>query len=293
MIEDIESATPALCRLQLGAELRRLRHRADLKSSQVARRLRWSPSKVTRVEHGDNAVVEPDDAVMLCDLYGADPATRSLLHDYAVVTKTKQNRWESPGNQPTVQPTLHAFIGLERSAAAVRCYASEYVPGLLQTAAYARETHRSAPRKFSGEEIDLQVTTRMARQAVLHREESPLELFAILNEAVLRRHAGDSAVTREQLQHLANISTLENVQVQVVPFSLGFHAGMNGPFTIFRFARASPSRPIVYLENMAANWVVAHEAVIDGYERAFSDLQVLAPSSREARDMIHKVIKEI
>ncbi|MEU0940886.1 helix-turn-helix transcriptional regulator [Embleya sp. NPDC005971] len=292
MIEDIESATPALCRLQLGAELRRLRHRADLKSSQVARRLRWSPSKVTRVEYGDNAVVEPDDAVMLCDLYGADPATRSLLHDFAVVTKTKQNRWQSSGDHPAVQPTLHTFVELERAAVALRCYASKYVPGLLQTAAYARETHRTAVSRFSADEIELRVATRLSRQVALHREDAPLELFVILNEGVLRRTA-DSAMTREQLRHLASMSTLDNVQVQVIPFAAGFHTGMNGPFTIFRFAKTSAARPIVYLENLAASWVIAQETVIENYERAFSELQALAPGPREARNIIHKVLKEI
>ncbi|MGC0416129.1 helix-turn-helix domain-containing protein [Embleya sp. AB8] len=293
MIEDIESATPALCRLQLGAEMRRLRHEAGLKSSQVAKRLLWSPSKVTRVEYGDNSVVDPEDATMLCDLFGADAETRRLLIDYAMVTKTKQDRWASAGEHPAVRPTLHAFIGLEASAAVVRCYASDHVPGLLQTEAYARATHRAAPTKSSTEAIEQGVAARMARKEVLHREEAPLELLVILNESVLHRHAGGPAVAREQLEHIADVSTLDNVRVQVMPFSLGIHTGMNGPFTIIRFARASASRPIVYLENMASNWVVAQESIIDNYEHIFGELQALAPSPQEARKMIHEAIKEI
>ncbi|OPC79214.1 transcriptional regulator [Embleya scabrispora] len=293
MIEDIESATPALCRLQLGAELRRLRHRADLKSSQVAKRLLWSPSKVTRLEYGDNVVVEPEDAVMLCELYRADPATRTLLRDYAVVTKTKEDRWASGGDDALVRPTLHAFIGLEASAVALRCYASDYVPGLLQTEAYARATHKAVPGMFSTEEIEARVATRMARKEVLHRAEAPLDLRVILSESVLLRHAGGSAVARKQLEHIAEVSTLDNVQVQVLPFSLGIHAGMSGPFTLIRFAKNSTLRPIVYLENMAASWVVGQATVIDGYERAFSDLQALAPGPQEAREMIHEAIREM
>lgn len=253
----------------------------------------WSPSKVTRLEYGDNVVVEPDDAAMLCGLYKADAATRSLLIDYSLVTKTKQDRWASAWEHPTVQPTVHAFLGLEASATVVRDYESDYVPGLLQTEAYARAIHRTELRNYSSEEIELRVAARIARQAVLYRAEAPLELFVILSESVLRRRGGDSTVTAEQLKHIAEVSTLRNVHVQVVPFSLGIHIGMSGPFTILRFARASLARPIVYLESMAASWVAARDGIVDTYEQNFRELQVLAPGPQEARDMIHEAIKEI
>ncbi|MFI1385865.1 helix-turn-helix domain-containing protein [Embleya sp. NPDC020886] len=283
MTQDIELGTPALCRLQLGVELRRLRCDAGLKSGQVAKRLRWSPSKLTRLEYGDNAIVEPEDAAMLCGLYKADTETRSLLVDYAWVTKTKQDRWTSTGEHPAVRPTIAAFVGLEASAAARREYEADYVPGLLQTEAYARAIHQTASKPYSPEEIELRVATRMSRQAVLYRAEAPLELFVILNESVLRRRAGDSAVTREQLEHIAEVSTLRNVLVQVMPFGLGVHLGMTGSFTIMRFGRSSVTRPIVYMENMAANWVVAQESIVDSYEHAFSELQVRAPGPQEAK----------
>ncbi|MFE3201830.1 helix-turn-helix domain-containing protein [Embleya sp. NPDC059237] len=293
MTQDIELGTPALCRLQLGAELRRLRGEAALKSSQVAKRLLWSPSKLTRLEYGDNVIAEPEDVAMLCDVYKADAETRSLLIDYATVTKTKQNRWTSIGERPAVRPAIHAFVGLEASAAVVRTYQSDYVPGLLQTEAYARAIHQTASRSYSSEEIEVRVAARVARQAVLHRAEAPLELFVILSETVLRRRAGDSTVTREQLEHLADLATMRNVQVQVMPFGAGFHLGMNGPFAIFRFARTSLSRPIVYLENLAAGWVVTDDGIVDSYEHTFSELRALAPGPQESRNMIHQAIKEV
>ncbi|MGC0416104.1 helix-turn-helix domain-containing protein [Embleya sp. AB8] len=293
MTDDIEPATPALCRLQLGAELRRLRRRAELKSSQVAKRLLWSPSKLTRLEQGDNVVVEPDDTTSLCDLYGADPETRSLLNDYATVTKSKQDEWRSPRAQPAIGPTLHAFIGLEAAATTRRAYASECVPGLLQTQAYTREIHRVSPIRLGSDEIDLHVATRMARQEALHRADEPPQLLFILNESVLRRRVGDPAVAREQLEHIADISTLHNVRVQVVPFTVRFHVGMICSFDILRFAKAAASRPIVHLETMASAWVVGRESAVDAYERAFQDLQALAPSPEETRDLIHRAIKEL
>ncbi|MFE2872753.1 helix-turn-helix domain-containing protein [Embleya sp. NPDC059259] len=293
MMEDIESATPALCRLQLGAELRRLRRDAGLKSGQVAKRLLWSPSKLTRLESGDNVVVEPDDTAALCALYGADPDTRSLLNTYATVTKTKQDRWDEPRDQPSVRPGLHAFIGIEASAASVRVYASEYVPGLLQTATYARETHRAAPMRFSSEEIEVRVAARTARQGLLLREEKPLESYFILNESLLRRRAMGREATREQLRHIAEVSTLHNVRVQVLPYSAGLHNSMACSFSLFRFTKVSASEPIVYLENMPSRALIGYASVVDEYERAFSDLLGLSLSPHDSLDMIRVTIEEL
>src|SRR5882757_10687370 len=96
MITHVEAATPALCRLQLGSELRQLRLAAGIKGAQVVKKLIWSPSKLTRLETGENSVVEPADVMALCAMYGADPETLGRLRSYAAVTKTKRDWWLSP-----------------------------------------------------------------------------------------------------------------------------------------------------------------------------------------------------
>lgn len=292
MVGDIESATPALCRLQLGTELRRLRVHAGLKSTAVAKRLLWSPSKITRLEKGENSVVELQDVMVLCDMYSADSETRSILVGYATVTKTRKDWWQSSELAHVIRPGLKALLGQEAAAAAMHTYQSEFVPGLLQTEGYVRAIHASAHAKLTSDDVDRTVAIRMTRQEVLQRSDSPLKLVAIINESVLHRRVGGTAVTRRQLEHIATASQLPNVRVQVVPFGLGVHPGMGGAFVILHFGKDDDLRPIVYLENMADAWVSRRETDVETYEEAFNDLEALAPSPQESLSMIHKAIKE-
>ncbi|MEU0938405.1 helix-turn-helix transcriptional regulator [Embleya sp. NPDC005971] len=293
MIGDSESASPALWRLQLGAELRRLRIEAGLKSAQVVKRLLWSPSKLTRLEAGENYVVEPSDVMALCEIYGAAPETRALLDDYAAVTKTKRDWWQSQQYRPIIRPGLKAFLGLEATAASLHNYESEFVPGLLQTEAYVRAIHQISHAALPPDDVDRLVSIRMTRQEVLVRQQAPLKLVAIVNEAVLRRQVGSAALLRGQLDHIAEVSELPNVRVQVVPYRLGVHPGMAGPFVILKFAKGAALKPIVYLENLADAWVTRREADVEKYEEAFSDLQALAPGPQESLSLIHTALKEL
>ncbi|WTW99858.1 helix-turn-helix domain-containing protein [Streptomycetaceae bacterium NBC_01309] len=293
MTGDLESATPALCRLQLGTDLRRLRQRADMKATAVAKRLLWSPSKITRLEKGENATVELTDVMALCELYGADAETRALLVGYATVTKTRRDWWQTPEFSPVIRPGLKALLGQEAAATAMHTYESEFVPGLLQTEDYVRAIHETALAGLTHEDVERTVSIRMTRQSVLHRAPSPLKLVAIINEAVLRRKVGGPAVTRQQLAHIAEVSALPNVRVQVVPFDLGVHPGMNGPFAIIHFSKDDDLRPIVYVENLADAWVTRQLHDVDKYEEAFNNLEAVAPSPRESLSMIHTAIKEL
>ncbi|MEU3185551.1 helix-turn-helix transcriptional regulator [Streptomyces sp. NPDC006923] len=291
MITDMESATPALCRLQLGSELRQLRIRAGLTSSQVVRKLLWSPSKLTRLETGENSAVEPSDIMALCQIFEADPEMCELLKGYAVVTKTKREWWQSAVYRPVISPGFKAFLGLEATASSLHSYESDYVPGLLQTTDYVRAIHRRAYEGLTEEEVDRMVALRMTRQEVLRRD-PPLKFVAILSEAVLLRQVGGPAVMRAQLAHIVEAAAAPNVRIQVIPFKAGAHRGMNGSFSTFQFRDPAALRPIVYLENMADHWVTRREADVELYEDAFADLQALAPGPEESLSMIRKAMKE-
>ncbi|MGI5349755.1 helix-turn-helix domain-containing protein [Streptomyces sp. CA-250714] len=293
MITDIESATPALCRLQLGSELRQLRQAAGLNGRQVVRKLLWSSSKLTRLETGDNASVEPSDVIALCQIYGATAEQRAVLEGYAAVTKTRRDWWQSAEYRPVIRPGFKAYLGLEATASAFQTYASEFVPGLLQTEAYVRAIYANGHQALSAEEVDSLVTVRMTRQEALLRTESPLKLTAIINEAVLRRAVGGPKVIRGQLGHIVDVVTARpNVRVQVVPFKLGLHPAMSGPFVVLRFSDRAVPRHIVYLENLAGAWVYRKEGDVERYVEAFADLQALAPGPHESLNLIKKAVKE-
>lgn len=294
MITDIESATPALCRLQLGSELRQLRLAAGFNGRTVVRKLLWSPSKLTRLETGENAAVEPSDVIALCEIYGATLEKRHTLQGYAAVTKTRRDWWQSPEYSPVIGPGFKAYLGLEATASIFQNYASEFVPGLLQTEAYVRVIYERTHRGLSTDEVDSLVAVRMNRQEAMHRKKSPLRLTAILNEAVLRRVVGGPEVMREQLAHIVDVVTNRpNVRVQVLPFNLGLHPGMNGPFVVLQFSDRAALKPIVYVENLSDAWVSRKDADVERYEEAFSDLQALAPGPQESLSMIKMAVKEL
>jgi transcriptional regulator with XRE-family HTH domain len=296
MNPDVEAATPALCRLQLGTELRQLRLTAGLKGSQVVAKLRWSPSKLTRLETGENAAVEPDDVVALCDIYRADEEARERLHGYAVVTCIKRDWWHSREYRPVIGPGLKAFLDLEATATSLQTYESEFVPGLLQTEAYVHaihQIHQRAREALSAQDMNRTATVRTTRAEVLSRPDSPLKFTAIINEAVLRRPVGRPPVMRDQLTHIVEVvESLPNVRVQIMPFRVGAHAGMDGPFFVFQFPERLALKPMVYVENLSDAWLKRGDSDVERYRDAFSDLQALAPGPLESLSMIKEAIKE-
>lgn len=288
---EIESATPALCRLHLGWQLRDLRVASGMTAAEVARRFSWAASKITRLETADNGIVEPSDVVALCKIYGCSEELTEVLVGYATVTKTKRDWWQKQDVRDVIPPGFKAYLGLEAVAERLENYESEYVPGLLQTEAYVRAILERAHAGLPEEQIERRVSVRMTRQEVLHRETNPLQFTAIINEAVLCRRVGSAAIMREQLEHIeALVTSRPNVKVQVVPFALGAHPGMNGPFTFLRFR--DPLKPIVYLENLTGAGVSRREQDLKLYETAFSDLQALAPGHKESLSSIKKASKE-
>lgn len=293
MITDMEAATPALCRLQLGSELRQLRLSAGITGARVVKKLIWSPSKLTRLETGENSTVEPADVVALCSIYEADPETTARLRGYAAVTKTKRDWWLSPEYRPVIAPGFKAFLDLEATATVLQNYQAEFVPGLLQTEAYVREIYQGALQGLPPEDIDRMVTLRTTRQEILSRPESPLKYTAIINEAVLRRPVGEPPIMRDQLTHIVRLAeSRPNVRVQVVPFRVGAHSGMEGSFVVFQFPDRLSRKPMVYLEGLVDAVVKRSSNDVERYAEAFSDLQALAPGPQESLGLIKEAIKE-
>lgn len=293
MVTDMEAATPALCRLQLGSALRQLRLAAGLKGAYVVKKLIWSPSKLTRLETGENTSVETADVMALCEIYGVDPETRQILLSYAAVTKTKRDWWLTPEYRQVLKPGFKAFLDLEAAASEVRLNHNGFLPGLLQTEGYIRAIHQRSDLNFSAEDISRIVSIRIARQAVLTREESPLRYLTVVDESVLHRQVGKSPVMREQLAHIVEVAdSCPNVKVQVVPFRAGASVGMNGPFVVFDFPERLALKPLVHLEHLAGAWVKRDEVEVKRFKNVFSDLQALALGPDDSLSMINEAIKE-
>ncbi|MEV0469637.1 helix-turn-helix domain-containing protein [Streptomyces prunicolor] len=296
MAGDIEAASPALCRLRLGIELRKLRKAKGLVGQEVANLTAWSPAKITRLETGDKPV-EPMDVRVLCQLYDADEETASRLEGYAFVTKTKRDWWQSSQYRPVIRPGFDAFIGLEAIAAELHEYQPEFIPGLLQTEEYVRTGHttvrQNAVRQdLAADEVQRRIEVRLTRQGILTRNDHPLKLTAIVSEAVLRRVVGGAELMKRQLAHLVEVGQLPNVTLQVVPFSAGAHPCMGAPFIVLQFPDPA-IKPIVYLENLVTTVVTSKEDDVEKCEVRFSDLATIALGHEESLSVIEKVRKEL
>lgn len=176
------------------------------------------------------------------------------------------------------------FISLEAGARSARTVELSVVPGLLQTPGYARAVTRAALGGLPEPKVDALVDVRLARQSVL-RADPPLELSAVLDEAVLRRTIGGSGVMEEQLRHLVEVARLPQVRLQVLPFSVGGHLGLTGPFVIFSFPNIA-DLDVVVLDHLTSSLYLERKEDLEAYSAAFRTIQAHALPPRDSSDLI-------
>ncbi|MFG2133438.1 helix-turn-helix domain-containing protein [Streptomyces sp. NPDC048751] len=274
---------PAVRRRKLGAELRALRAQSGLTSGEAARLVGWHQSKVSRIETGTSGV-KPADVRLLLDVYGvADPQLRELMLALAGSDGAGGHHWWH-AYRGVLPPTYRDFISLESQAGAMRTLETSVVPGLLQTAEYARAVTRAAVEGVPDARLDTLVEVRLARQVVL-RADPPLELSAVLDEAVLRREVGGPGVMARQLERLVEAARLPQVRLQVLPFTAGAHIGVTGPFVIFSFPSTS-DLDVVVLDHLTSSLYLERKEDLQAYSEAFNTLQIHALSPEDSLDYI-------
>jgi transcriptional regulator with XRE-family HTH domain len=276
---------PTVLRILLGAQLRKLREAKRISLEEAGNVIRASHSKISRLETGRVGFKDRD----ICDLltfYGVtDEKERDALRALAA-------RASAPGwwhDYSDVLPAwFEAYVGLEEAATQIRSYEVQFVPGLLQTGDYARAVTRLGHPAADEREIDRRVGLRLARQAVLTRR-TPPNVWAVLDEAVLRRPIGGADVMRAQLRHLMAMTQRPNVTIQIVPFRAGGHAAAGGAFSVLRFAD-SDVPDVVYLEQLASALYLDKRDVVDSYmaviERLCIEAATPAASIRALKGML-------
>lgn len=282
---------PAVRRRKLGAELRRLRAAADVTSGEAARLVGWHQSKVSRIETGRSGI-KPADLTRLLDAYEVrDPGLRALLAALSGADAPDPGADGAHGGgawhgwwhayRDLLPPAYRDFIALEAEAVRARTLETSVVPGLLQTAAYAREVMRAAlGGRMPRERVESLVEVRLARQGVL-RAAPPLELDVVLDEAALRREVGGPEVMEEQLRQLAAAGTEPHVRLQVLPFASGVHIGVTGPFVIFSFPRIA-DLDVVVLDHLTSSLYVERQDELRAYSAAFDTLRAHALSYEDS-----------
>jgi transcriptional regulator with XRE-family HTH domain len=279
---------PTVRRILVGAQLRRLREARNLTREQAGYRIRASESKISRLELGRVGFKDRDIADLL-ELYGVEDAEQ---RDALVSLAREAN---SPGwwhaYDDVVPNWFQTFVGLEEAATLIRSYEIQFLPGLLQTEAYARAVVSSGSPSSPVSEVERRVNLRIARQAILHRP-SPPHFWAVVDEAALHRPIGGNKVMREQVEHLLTLMSLPNVTLQVMPFRFGGHAGDGGAFTILRFPE--PELPdVVYVEQMVSAYYLDKREYVERYATTMDRLTVDSQPPDVTRKTLQRILTQV
>jgi transcriptional regulator with XRE-family HTH domain len=274
-----EVRSPTVRRRELGALLRALRNQKGLTVEQAADQLLCSPSKVSRMETG-HGIATPRDIRDLCALYGVTAeADRDRMQQLA--REGKQTGWWQDYDLP-----YSTYVGLEAEATVIGDFQSSVIPGLLQTADYARAGHEGAMPRLSPEEIERRIEAKLTRQSLLTQPDPPA-FQVVLDEAVLHRAVGGSQVMDAQLERLIDAARLPHVTIQVIPFTFGAHPGVESNFNILEMPAPTPG--VVFVEGLVGSVYLETAKDLSRYREVFEYLQTIALSPKDTISVIAKI----
>ncbi|MEV6864929.1 helix-turn-helix transcriptional regulator [Streptosporangium subroseum] len=268
------TGSPTVKRRRLSAELIRLREQAGLTHDEVAKRLDWSRGRLTHMEQNKWVLPDIGNIRLLLEVYGVtDIAVRDAIIDLA--RQSRERGWWAKykdvfgGSLP----------GFEAEATQIRTVELVTIPGLLQTAGYATAIFQ-AGQVLDQAAVQRRVEGRLTRQTILDRDDPP-QIWAVIDEAALRKMVGGPKVMAEQLAHLAGMATRSNIAVQVLLDSTGAHAAMGSGFVILDFAGdLDPS--IVYLETPTDNLFLERPEEVQAYTLTFNRVVAAALTVEES-----------
>ena len=270
-------------RLHLGRILRELREHAGLSLEVAAPALDWSSSKLSRIENGRQGVDVHGVRTMM-DVYGVGGPQWGELLDLTR-SASEKGWWRAYGLDDK------GYVPLEAEATLIRDATAAFVPGLLQTDAYARAVFAAVLHPRNEIELDNLTAIRTRRQGRLTSAEDPLELVAVVDEAVLRRPVGGPAVMRAQLTHLVDVAALDRITMQVLPLSLGAHPGLSAPFTLLTFGGIDFG-DMVYVEHPVGALHINKADEVAVAKLTFDRLRSLALDPDDSVELIRRVAAE-
>jgi len=280
------AGNPAVLRILLGAQLRRLREAKRITLEEAGNVIRASHSKISRLESGRVAFKDRD-IVDLFIYYGVtDQAQIQTLRGIAIRANSR-GWWHDYSD--ILPGWFEEYISLEEAAIQIRGYEVQFVPGLLQTEEYARAVTLLA--YSNPKEISRRVSLRMARQVRLSEAE-PVSLGMVLDEAALSRPIGGPSVMRAQLGHLIEMSQRPNVTIQVLPFKVGGHAAAGGPFSVLHFAESDLS-DIVYLEQLSTAQYLEKPDMVGKYLAVMERLRLEAATPADSIKRLQAILSDI
>jgi transcriptional regulator with XRE-family HTH domain len=279
---------PTILRIVLGTQLRRLREECGITREAAGDAIRGSHAKISRLELGRVGYKERDVSDLLT-LYGV--TDERAREGYLTLARQASTAGWWQKYTDVMSPWFDRLLGLEEAASLIRMYEVQFVPGLLQTEDYARAVVRLGHPRASQEDIERRVELRADRQAILSRPHAP-KLWAVVDEAVLRRPLGGPSVMREQIKRLLWAAEQPNITLQVAPFAIGGLAAAGGPVTILRFQE--PDLPdIVYLEQLTTSLYLEKREEVENYMVVMDRLSATADPPARTTAFLERLLSEM
>lgn len=291
-----EGASPTLLRRQLGRFLREAREGRGLSIANAAKEVQLSFNALQRLETGRTVNPRRQDVRELCSLYEVDAAETAKAVGLASRAAAARDEGGITSLGGLFSDAFNMYVGMERSARSLVSY-QELVPGLLQTAAYARAMISAFFIGGSVEDIERRVQLRMDRQVIVTRKTSPLAVEILLHESALHRVIGGPEVMSTQLRELAETSKRPNVSLRVHPFSAGSVWGLPAvPFVLLDFGSDSRGRavepPIVYLDGaMSSDLYIEKHDVVQRYHEFATAVRRAALDETQSRDLLRQTAR--
>ena len=277
--------TPTVRGRQLARELRKLREQSEMTGEQAAAKMGWEQSKISRMETAKMRITSGE-VMELCETYGVDDEGRERL--VLLARSARQRDWWRDYSD-YVKKGFIDFLAFEAEARTSCGYEAQVIPGILQCQEYARAVLLGIDKQRS-DEVDRRVEVRLARQRRVTQSQDPLQVWVVIDEAVLHRVIEPYEATIAQLRHLLDLGELGNVSIQVLPYRAGIHAAMDGPFVLLTF-EGYPD--LLYIEHLVGCVYLEKPTETGKGRTIFDHLRSAAYNTSDSSMLIRERVKEL
>jgi transcriptional regulator with XRE-family HTH domain len=286
----VTSGGPLAARRKLGAELRLLRDQQGLTTEEVGAHLDCHNSKISRLELAKRGCTKKDFEALM-DLYGVSEERRAELRQLMIRGTQRVPPWWHAYND-VISANYAEFLAYEAEATLCREHQSHLIPGLAQTADYARAVTDGGIAALGPDQVDILVEVRMRRQERLH-EKDPLQLELLIMESALRLRVGGPSVMAAQLERLQSVAALDNVLLRVIPFEAGEKGVSTGAFTLFATGK-DQNVDVAFTESAEATTGFRDEPLaVRRLARLFGNLSTAALSEQDSLELVERIKREL
>lgn len=264
------------------AAIKDLRERSGMSGRELSKRLGYSHGTLSHWETG-RRLPTPEDMASLLTIVGVTGQEKTRLIELS--RHASEPNWLIVG-MPGIPHQLAGAVESERAASAIVEWSRDLIPGLLQTADYARAL--ASANGLAPQEIERRVLLRVGRREIITRR-NPVELLTLIGEDALREKIGTPEVMADQVRHLIAMSERDNITIQVVPPRVGWHPGLTGPFVLYDFPDAPP---VVHFEHYSSGAFVPNEDDVEAYRHAEKQIQGMARSPADTRRLLAEIADE-